>query len=141
MRRLRPVILLVLCVLTLTAAREASAFDVRILLATLALGMLGFLAKYAWERDRALVRFEERTDAALWGPADPSGRRDPGAGLVGKTTRIAEGMPQVIAAAQLAAEKAEVAAQKAEMAAAYSTVAGDAAREAQQILRERESGR
>lgn len=112
------IIFLLLCACLLGA--KAEDFDVRILLATLALGILGTVGRYVVLRDRALIRFESRVDGALWGPEDANGRRNVEIGVVAVVNRLASDLPRAIAAAERAAKLAEEAAQRAQAAAALA---------------------
>ena len=125
MPRFRLVALLIGSLILLGA--KADDFDLRVLLATLALGMLLMLAKYLVERDRALLRFESRVDGALWGPEDANGKRNVEAGMVATVNRLAADLPRAIQAAESAAISAQ-------QAAAHATTAAAAATTAQALL-------
>lgn len=141
MPRTRLILLLLLCSLLLGSKSEA--FDIRVLLATVALGIIGMAGRYIVQRDRSLIRFEDRVDGALWGPMDANGKRNVEAGIVAVANRLAADLPRAVAAAESAARSAELAAdrvqeatRRVEEASGYAIIAGDAARTAQDLLRE-----
>lgn len=136
-RLLRPIVLAFSLILTLSAAASAEQFDLRYLLAATGLGALGLFARYARERDRGLLRFENRVDGALWGPEDANGKRNVEAGLVFVSNRLAADLPRAVQAAESAARSAREAAEAARECAAFAATAASAAKTAQTLLVER----
>jgi hypothetical protein len=136
-RLIRPIALAAVLILTLSAASSSDQFDVRYLLAVTGLGALGVFARYARERDRGLLRFENRVDGALWGPEDANGKRNVEAGLVFVSNRLAADLPRAVQAAELAARSAKEAAEAARECAVYAATAASAAKTAQTLLVER----
>jgi hypothetical protein len=136
-RTLRPIALALALIVTLSAASSSDQFDLRYLLAVTGLGALGLFVRYARERDRGLLRFENRVDGALWGPEDANGKRNVEAGIVFITNRLASDLPRAVQAAEAAARSARDAAEAAIEAAAHAATAASAAKTAQTLLVER----
>lgn len=151
LRQFRIVALVLALVLLLAAASSGDErFDVRVLLATMAIGILVMVGRYVVARDRQLLQFENDVSGALWGPRDANGKRNIEAGVVAAVNRMAADLPRAIEAAERAARSAEAAAESSraatlhvgeatrqiEQASAYAVVAGDAARTAREIAQE-----
>lgn len=84
----RAVLLALSLVVTLTAARGADDFDLRYLLATVGVGLTVASAQHLWNRDRYTAKWQGMVDVALWGPEDPTGKRNVEAGVVAGVARL-----------------------------------------------------